>query len=270
MRRICVIGDIHGRTNWQRINLPAFDKVIFLGDYFDPYERKTHEELWDNFEKIIDLKGKEPDKYVLLFGNHDYHYLPKVRSNPYGDRYSRFDYNLENALGIGKVLEAGLEAGTLQIAYHLPDSPLFFIHAGISRFWYTRMILENDVPAEGQVVVEDLDKLADQINHLPLGAFSFYMASGDVYGYDSIQGPLWWRPREWSGRARPSGLETNMIQVIGHTQTNMPEIYREEGFVFADCLDNNRFLEIQIEGDEITFHPSIIFPKATRNGENTD
>lgn len=37
--RILVIGDIHGHNDWERVVLKEdYDKVIFLGDYFDNYK----------------------------------------------------------------------------------------------------------------------------------------------------------------------------------------------------------------------------------------
>ena len=35
-----VIGDIHGRTIWKQIVIenPDFDKLVFIGDYFDSFD----------------------------------------------------------------------------------------------------------------------------------------------------------------------------------------------------------------------------------------
>ena len=44
MKKFNVIGDIHGRTKWKE--LVKDDAVnIFVGDYFDPYDDYTFEEL---------------------------------------------------------------------------------------------------------------------------------------------------------------------------------------------------------------------------------
>ena len=85
--KVLVIPDCHGRKFWRQAianNIDKVDKIIFLGDYLDPYsyEIEEHPELMecDNFydsqsllkmlEDIVSLKKNEPDKYVLLTGNH--------------------------------------------------------------------------------------------------------------------------------------------------------------------------------------------------------
>jgi len=37
--RIIALGDTHGRTDWKQITArERFDKVVFIGDYFDTHE----------------------------------------------------------------------------------------------------------------------------------------------------------------------------------------------------------------------------------------
>lgn len=71
MSDILVIPDIHCRKFWRKAPFEDFDKVVFLGDYFDPYPEKNLEDsptamLMD----IITMKKEVPDKYILLVGNH--------------------------------------------------------------------------------------------------------------------------------------------------------------------------------------------------------
>ena len=81
-----IIGDIHGRTNWKGLVNEDFIN-IFVGDYFDPYTWIPFYELQQNFQEIIDLKKQLPDKVVLLYGNHDYEYLPSI-----SEESSRYDF----------------------------------------------------------------------------------------------------------------------------------------------------------------------------------
>lgn len=71
---ILVCGDIHGRKFWKKPceNIDNYDKVVFLGDYLDPYnfEFISVEEAIENFKEIIELKRNNMDKVVLLLGNH--------------------------------------------------------------------------------------------------------------------------------------------------------------------------------------------------------
>ena len=75
---ILVIPDIHGRLFWldKTKDISDYDKVIFLGDYLDPYkdENITVKDAIENFKKIIQFKKDNLDKVVLLLGNHDLPY----------------------------------------------------------------------------------------------------------------------------------------------------------------------------------------------------
>ena len=87
MSKILCIPDIHCRKFWREaINeyKNSVDKVIFLGDYIDPYpeEIEANPELMEvksfqdaasaikMLEDIFSLKKENPDKYILLTGNH--------------------------------------------------------------------------------------------------------------------------------------------------------------------------------------------------------
>ena len=66
-----IIGDIHGRDAWKRL-VDESCINIFVGDYFDPYDRIHFMDLQYNFMEIIEYKKKHPENVVLLYGNHDY------------------------------------------------------------------------------------------------------------------------------------------------------------------------------------------------------
>ena len=72
---LLILPDIHGRPFWKKAvedNIDKVDKVIFLGDYHDPYpwEGFTKKQSIDNFREIIELKRGSPEKVILLLGNH--------------------------------------------------------------------------------------------------------------------------------------------------------------------------------------------------------
>lgn len=56
--------------------MDAVDRVVFLGDYLDPYEGEdgVAEDIYENMMEIIALKQRNMEKVVLLKGNHDQHY----------------------------------------------------------------------------------------------------------------------------------------------------------------------------------------------------
>ena len=69
--RYLVIGDIHGRTIWKDIiEKENPDKVIFLGDYVSTHEDISSTQQINNLEEILAYKEDNPDKVILLRGNH--------------------------------------------------------------------------------------------------------------------------------------------------------------------------------------------------------
>jgi len=78
-KQILVVPDVHGRLFWKEPvmkYLDVVDKVVFLGDYLDPYEGEEGlaEDIFENMMEIVRLKRNNREKVVLLKGNHDQHY----------------------------------------------------------------------------------------------------------------------------------------------------------------------------------------------------
>ena len=127
-----IIGDIHGRTNWKEL----VDKTyinIFVGDFFDPYTWIPYADLRRNFLEIIAFKHKFPDNVILLYGNHDYEYLPGIfeESNRYDALNARKITNLltDNA------------SSFYGVAYAIGERYLV-THAGLTRPWVMKYIPE--------------------------------------------------------------------------------------------------------------------------------
>ena len=65
-KKILVIPDIHGETFWKepvQKYLEQVDRIIFLGDYLDPYrshlEKYNFDAIYNNLMEIIDLKQNQ-------------------------------------------------------------------------------------------------------------------------------------------------------------------------------------------------------------------
>lgn len=75
-----IIPDIHGRTFWKKaIKKTAekdIDKIVFLGDYLDPYpfEKISTNKAIENFKEILEFADTH-ENVVMLLGNHDIHYF---------------------------------------------------------------------------------------------------------------------------------------------------------------------------------------------------
>lgn len=77
MGKILIIPDVHGRVFWKDAcakHLDECEKVVFLGDYLDPYgdeeNAPTRKESMKSLDDIIELKRNNMDKVILLMGNH--------------------------------------------------------------------------------------------------------------------------------------------------------------------------------------------------------
>jgi hypothetical protein len=215
-----IIGDIHGRTNWKE--LVDEDCInIFVGDYFDPYTWTPFFKLQQNFQEIIDLKKQLPDKVVLLYGNHDYEYLPGI-----SEESSRYD--ALNAPKIAKLLTEN-ESLFHGVAYAIGERYIV-THAGISKPWVRRYLPEaiDYLPS----------KLAEAINALwrnNKSAFGFRGNAdfGDFYGESVEHSPIWIRPN--SLRYCNIYKRTDVVQIVGHSKVDT--ITEDINAVFVDCLE---------------------------------
>ena len=129
--KILVIPDIHGRQFWKLYvdKIDNYDKIVFLGDYVDPYgpENISENDAITNFIDIIEFKKKFPSKVVLLLGNHDLHYASTLfYQYAAGGRISIKYFNDIKQLFIDNHI-------LFQIAYDTPD--ILFTHAGFIKEW---------------------------------------------------------------------------------------------------------------------------------------
>lgn len=234
--KIIAFGDIHGRTNWKKIIANNdFDKVIFIGDYFDTHYDVSTEQQKENFKDIISFKKSNLDKVVLLFGNHDYHYLRT--SN---EQYSKFQQ--EEKTNIQELLHKAIDEDLLQMCYIHWN--YLFVHAGVTKTWCkTNNIDEMNLS----------NSINDLFKYTP-NAFRFTSGkNGSGWGDDVEQSPIWVRSRSLYMDKIP-----NYIQVVGHTVMDKItglnggiNIYTEgrtietSGVIFIDTLGTSEeYLEI--------------------------
>lgn len=211
-----ILGDIHGLTNWESIiKKEKPNKVIFLGDYVDTFDRKnTCEMQINNLERILDYKEKRGNKCILLLGNHDYHYITNA-----AQRYS--GYCISTHRLIKQIKNRLLE--NLQLIYIDEKTKTIFSHAGISNYW-----LKNVAQCK-----------LNEVNNIDLKSevIGFnYLMGYDPYGNTISQSPIWIRPQALF----EDGL-TGYNQVVGHTHMKDNNIFVKEfkencNFYFCDTL----------------------------------
>ena len=245
--KIIAIGDTHGRDAWKEITTEeAADKIIFIGDYFDSHDDISAVQQIKNFKEIMAYKKSNPEKVVLLIGNHDYHYMRGVV-----ETYSGFQNN--HAFDIREVLEDAIKENLLQICY--TAEKFLFSHAGITKTWLEPLYLEY---TDGDLS-KHLLSICSAVNFLfsaERAAFRFLIGRNfSNTGNDITQGPLWVRPRSLF----EDGLEGEITQIVGHTQhgemiiTNMAPETSKRSFAFIDCLGTS--------GEYLVIDSGVMIPR---------
>lgn len=225
-----VIGDIHGRTIWENIvKNNTFNKVVFLGDYFDTHDNISPTLQLANFKNILEFKRNNIDKVVLLIGNHCYHYMRGI-----SEKYS--GYQAMNRIDFQIYLEQALKENLIQLCY-LQDN-IIFSHAGFTKTW-CKVNLGNDIINKEtfQQSVNDLFTYSPKAFRFTIGRN--FSNTGD----DICQSPIWVRPNSLI-----NDKIDNFIQVVGHTQVEKIENYFDIWFIdtlgiSGECLliENNKF-----------------------------
>jgi hypothetical protein len=214
------IGDTHGKAIADVVLkiINEHDKFIFMGDYVDS---PVIDNLFmkKNLSDIITLKKKYLEKIVLLWGNHDIHYLlgeghfcTGYRPGMKQDFYDIFHSN----------------AGLFQLSFQTGD--YLWTHAGISRWWYEfRFLPFAEKQKEGASFSEFLNIAFDKQ----------YKALFDVGysrdGHAETGGPLWCDIEE---------LEDDpwavLNQIVGHNRVDQFERIKKNNIeiVFIDILHN--------------------------------
>lgn len=207
MNKTLIIPDVHGRTFWNKAKelIDNVDKVVFLGDYLDPYfyEGITKGEAIENFKEILKFKEEYNDKVILLLGNHDCAYYYDFGSA------SRYDY--DNGDFIKKLFKEN--GDKFQLWYK--EGKYLFTHAGITNDWLFHYFNNCNI---------------DQFLELPEEKIVPYLwICGMIRGGDSHNGSMVWHD------VRESDLEPTYYQIFGHTQLEEPAITDQYA-----CLDGRK------------------------------
>lgn len=219
---VIIIPDIHGRDfwRWAVTHRKEEETVVFLGDYLDPYEDEWI--YWSDAYKglldIIALKRENPEKVVLLLGNHDLHYLFPVLS---GSRYN--EYQAEK---IRKTFIDNLDCFQMAAEAEMAGQRYLFTHAGVNKVW-----AEKHADLFGPV-----EKIAaDTFNRMMFKeAFVEALAEfSSLRGGRDRAGSIVWadvEEFEWSDTRLP-----NVIQVFGHTLQDSGPIVIGSSIYCLDC-----------------------------------
>lgn len=213
MNKVLVLPDIHGRRFWKETckNIDKYTRVIFLGDYFDPYdfENISISDCINNFKEILELKKNNMDKVVLLLGNHDYPYYSADYYNfsTYHCRHSKMYHN-----EISHLFTENKDCFKL---CHV-EGDILFTHAGIESGW-----LYDVVGCDENLDINEICNVINDLQDNIDGQRKLYMVTSKRGGWNTYGSCIWtdihdimWDIDIDDDKRKPIH---NMKQVFGHT-----------------------------------------------------
>ena len=228
------IGDVHGEDNWKNFlnQYTDYDKVVFSGDYVDSFS-KSNIEIINNLLDIIEFKKSNPDKVVLLMGNHDIQYAlshPSIDLKHLCSGYRpEMHYDLYDIFNENKTL--------FQAAYQYEN--YIWTHAGIHRGWYTTFLNEFT-----KIFPDFEGNIADKLNEAYLFELSTLFHVGYLrWGTNPIGGIFWADKNEtWIKPLK------DYHQICGHTQVDDIKTSEHKKFnasiTYIDVVTKPYILEI--------------------------
>jgi hypothetical protein len=249
MSKILCIPDIHCRKFWRKpveIYSDKVDKIVFLGDYLDPYSEEImmapelmecnnfydSQNLLKMLEDIISLKKNEPDKYILLCGNHTCSYIwSKFHAA------TRTDY--KNWEKYHKFFLENLDYFNLVWV----ENNVIFSHAGITEEWAQKVWNELEYPKDE---LSSIMEIAIMFRDSSLKYFTkeYINVISDISYYRYRRGENPYGSCEWADLREhvnmkeskativPKG-EDGIFQIFGHTQVKQPII--TDKWACIDC-----------------------------------
>ena len=218
-----IIPDVHGRKFWRSaVQGHEEDKIIFLGDYVDPYdwEEILASEAFKELQDIIAFKKEHPDNVVLLLGNHDMGYLDREIC------CCRMDFYREKQ--IGDLLRENLDLFNIVHVEESETGSVLFSHAGIAERWVknNKWLFGNE-PFDPLILNEMLHDEAERKNlFVALSNVSWYRG-----GLDAVGSPIWADVQEFADGERFIG---GYLHIFGHSlHEGGPISIRKRGI----CLD---------------------------------
>ena len=230
--QLIVIPDIHGLDFW-RCTVSALPNalLIFLGDYLDPYndEDISPDDAYYNLIDIVDLKKKFPNNVILIWGNHDLHYMYR---DLMGSRY--------DVANSGKYFQFFWQnQDCFQIAYEIiiNGKIYLFSHAGVGHKWAEKINRKYSTTPPTASELNDLFQSRPFIE--VLGAKTSIRGGWSDYG--SI---IWADSHE---HLVEENQYKDIVQVFGHTRCKEPLIIDNSIY----CLDCGRCFSINSENGHI-------------------
>jgi len=224
--KILIVGDVHGRSNWENWIDDSYDKIIFVGDYVDHWTI-SNMRIIENLNNIIYFKKDNPNKVILLLGNHDNQYMFSYSSHGCSGFRSESYFDLHELFNKEKDL--------FQAAYQIDN--YLFTHAGVSQEWFDR-----EYPYKPK-----LKNLAESFNTaFKMKERSLFDVGYSRGGFQGVGGIFWADRKETQ-----SNMLIDIHQVVGHTHIDKITTYylnndtnSNTSITYTDCENSPYILEI--------------------------
>lgn len=216
MSKYLIIGDLHCRSIWKDIvtkEEESCDKIIFLGDYTVPRDVQFEDPtdacgfLYD----VLTYKDENPDKVVLLRGNHCMDSLGYYWARCYPQDHPKVAQYWQT-----KDVKRWFLHNT-QWIYKIPNTNIVCSHAGCSTVFLQNVenyLLNHPNYRFEPYVQHSIDWILSQINYIePCELFGFTDNNPfDTSGESPTQPCTWIRPQTLVDCA-----PKHITQVVGHT-----------------------------------------------------
>lgn len=239
-----IIPDVHGRVFWKDAisKRRENEKVVFLGDYLDPYyhEGIDAKQALENFKEILEYLKENKETTIALLGNHD---CMTYLSEEMGD--CRTDF--QNAPIIGKMFRDNLDLFKVAwLTEPIGEKRFLFSHSALLKDWVdfnTRGNVRRPAFFKSSKNIDDivgalesgLRESQDALWHV-LGQVSWYRGgfcdTGSIVWADISELPY---EEEWPG----------VYMIFGHSQRQSDPVISKHWA----CLDCRRAFRLTEDGE---------------------
>jgi predicted phosphodiesterase len=223
-----IIGDLHLRCNWKQIiQEENTDKFIFLGDYLSPHGfRPSKLETVESFmNEVLEFKESNPEKVILLRGNHDLNDCGYYWADCFPNDYWSRKY-------LSSIKDRFLKDS--QWIYKIPDTNIVCSHAGIGQYFLEQCMNKLGIEDYNLSIIERINELE------PSEIFGFNSETiFDATGTSETQPCTWIRPYTLLNH----GVK-DIIQIVGHTPVVKDIVCLDDCIWLCDSLDLGKYLVI--------------------------
>ena len=252
-KKILVVPDVHGGIFWKEPvenYLNQVDRVVFLGDYLDPYwdanETCDMDFVLFNFMEIINLKQDNSEKIVLLKGNHDFHYTSKrIMEIACASRCDITNWQIYN-----KIFNDCVDYFKIAHVENVKGLTYLFSHAGFTTYWINKVnakiwrMNDRDINVSRQDFVDKVNML--EYDYEGQNMLAIIGKCRSLFG-EKTGSVLWADIYEHAMPKAPKAYGLNQVfQVFGHTRLeedmilfdNLALIDSQQCFMIDDRIEN--------------------------------